>query len=217
MESSIQESFVCSSNFDNSSFNNNKISIGLIFENNNNNENKGQSQYIKSSFRKSETELDLINPNFDINKNIGPNVNIKFPKKGERSEEQKEFFKKKINKTKKTEMCKNWELFGDCYYKDNCSFAHGELELRNKLIVKNNENQKYKTKPCRSFLEKSYCSFGNRCQYTHVVSEKRILKYKALNSKLASGIMIEAMKKENEKMEFSKLIENVKVNINFKM
>ena len=114
-------------------------------------------------------------------------------------------------------MCKNWELFGDCFYKDNCSFAHGELELRNKILVQNSNNQKYKTKPCRSFIEKSFCPFGNRCQYTHVVSQNRLLKYQALNLKLANGIMIEAMKKENEKMEFNKLIENVNVNSNFKM
>jgi hypothetical protein len=210
MESSIQESINCFSNFYNTSFINSIRSNCLLNQ-------KCQSQKYKLKSRTSETELNLINPVNDINKNIGPNVNIKFPKKSERSEEQKEFFKKKISKTKKTEMCKNWELFGDCFYKDNCSFAHGELELRNKLLVKNNENQKYKTKPCRSFIEKAYCAFGSRCQYTHIVSDQRILKFKALNLKLANGIMIEAMKKENEKMEFSKLIDNVKVNINFKM
>ena len=33
-------------------------------------------------------------------------------------------------KTKyKTEMCKNWELTGNCMFEDNCSFAHGLTEL----------------------------------------------------------------------------------------
>lgn len=206
METSIQESSFSSSIYQ-SSFNND------LFYNINN--SIGQSQHVKLGF-KFDQELNLTKPCQDL-KNIGPNVNIKFPKKGERSEEQKEFFKQKITKTKKTELCKNWELFGDCYYKDNCSFAHGELELRNKLLVNNNGNQKYKTKPCRSFIEKSFCPFGNRCQYTHLVSQNRLLKYKALNYKLANGIMIEAMKKENDSLEFNKLIENVNLNMNFKM
>jgi hypothetical protein len=206
METSIQESISSTSIYERS-YNNE------LFYNINN--TTGQSQYVKSGL-KSDHEPNLNNFSQE-NKNIGPNVNLKFPKKAERSEEQKEFFKQKINKTKKTELCKNWELFGDCYYKDNCSFAHGELELRNKLLVKNSSNQKYKTKPCRSFEEKSFCPFGNRCQYTHLVSQNRLLKYKALNVRLASGIVIEAMKKENDSLEFNKLIENVNLNMNFKM
>lgn len=206
MELSIQESILSLSSYEKSIKNN-------LFNNINN--NNDQSQNVKKGF-----ELD-INPDLHRNsqelKNIGPNVNLKLPKKGERSEEQKEFFKKKIHKTKKTELCKNWELFGDCYYKDNCSFAHGELELRNKLLVNNDCNQKYKTKQCKSFIEKSFCPFGNRCQYTHIVSQNRLLKYKALNFRLANGLMIEAMKRENESLEFNKLIENVYLNTNFKM
>ncbi len=207
MESIIQESIFCRSiyesegSIDNDLFNNiNKIT--------------DQSLFCKLG-RKFENEPNLPKPSQE--KKIGPNVNLKFPKNSERSEEQKEFFKQKINKTKKTELCKNWELFGDCYYKDYCSFAHGEYELRNKLLVNNNSNNKYKTKPCRSFIEKSFCPFGNRCQYTHLVSQNRLLKYKALNYKLANGIMIEALKSEHDNFEFKKLIENAKLNVNFKM
>lgn len=206
MEACIQESISSRSIYERS-YNNE------LFYNINN--TTGQSQYVKLGLKLDhEPNLNKLSQE---NKNIGPNVNLKFPKKAERSEEQKEFFKQKINKTKKTELCKNWELFGDCYYKDNCSFAHGEIELRNKLLVQNSGNQKYKTKPCRSFIEKSFCPFGNRCQYTHLVSQNRLLKYKALNNRLASGIVIEAMKKENDSLEFNKLIENVNLNMNFKM
>ena len=149
--------------------------------------------------------------------NIGPNVNLKFPKNLEYSKSEKEFFKNKINNTKKTEICKNWELFGDCYFKNNCSFAHGEYDLRNKLTRIYDKNKKFKTKPCRSFIDKSYCPFGNRCQYTHVVSQSRLIKYKALNLKFANGIMIEALKEENGIIEFDKLIANFNLNTNFKM
>jgi hypothetical protein len=154
------------------------------------------------------------NPNLNLQQklNIGPNVNIKFPKNINRSSEQKEFFFKKICKTKKTELCKNWELYSDCFYKDKCSFAHGEFELRNKILAKNDDYEKYKTKPCRSFDEKGYCSFGNRCQYTHILSKNRLLSYKAINSKLANGILTEAMKSDNEQIEFMQILINAKMN-----
>lgn len=194
----------------------NNTSISNLFKEYNNKNLFGQSGNFSGVKRYSESDA-LLDYRRKGNRNIGPNVNLKFAKNIERSEEQKEFFKKKICITKKTELCKNWELFGDCYYKENCSFAHGESELRNKLFLKNSNNDKYKTKPCRSFLEKSYCPFGNRCQYTHVVSQNRLLKYKALNLKLAQGILIEALKKENEQVDFNKLIENINTGVNFKM
>lgn len=163
----------------------------------------------------------LIPEAFNLNlletTNIGPNVNIKFPKNINRSSEQKEFFKRKITKTKKTELCKNWEIFGDCFYKDKCSFAHGENELRNKLLAKNEDNEKYKTKPCRSFMEKGYCPFGNRCQYTHIVSHNRLLSYKAINLKMANGILTEAMKSDNDQFDFIRLLDNASINSPIKM
>jgi len=208
-----------------------KISIG---ENINNNE------YLNSSNNSNDDEIkknrtlyqftsnkdspkinhigsDNLNLNLQQKLNIGPNVNIKFPKNINRSSEQKEFFKRKIYKTKKTELCKNWELFGDCFFKDKCSFAHGENELRNKILAKNDDNEKYKTKPCRSFEEKGYCPFGNRCQYTHIVSHNRLLSYKAMNLKIANGILIEALKTDNEHLNFIKLLDNATMNSRMKM
>lgn len=44
----------------------------------------------------------------------------------------------------KTEMCKNWELSGSCYFKDTCSFAHGEHEL----VMKKHLPSNFKSKPC---------------------------------------------------------------------
>ena len=62
----------------------------------------------------------------------------------------------------KTEICRNWEL-GSCEFGDNCAFAHGYEELRNKLNMGSN----YKTKKCKQFHELGYCIYGNRCQFKH--------------------------------------------------
>ena len=51
---------------------------------------------------------------------------------------------------------------GYCKYEDNCAFAHGESELKNRKISVN-----YKTKPCKQFFEIGYCSYGSRCQFNH--------------------------------------------------
>jgi hypothetical protein len=39
-------------------------------------------------------------------------------------------YKTKNKDEKKTELCKNWAIYHDCYFKDECSFAHGMDELR---------------------------------------------------------------------------------------
>ena len=62
----------------------------------------------------------------------------------------------------KTEICRNWEL-GSCEFGNNCAFAHGYEELRNKTSTGNN----YKTKKCKQFHELGYCIYGNRCQFKH--------------------------------------------------
>ena len=62
----------------------------------------------------------------------------------------------------KTEICRNWEMYGECKYGNNCSFAHGDSELKQRKISFN-----YKTKPCKQFFELGYCSYGIRCQFSH--------------------------------------------------
>ena len=42
---------------------------------------------------------------------------------------------------------------GFCKYGDNCAFAHGEVELKNKKL-----NSNYKTKPCKQFFEIGFCT-----------------------------------------------------------
>ena len=68
-----------------------------------------------------------------------------------------------FNKTKKkTELCKNYELYHDCYYKEECCFAHGVDELRENI-----NSSSYKTKMCKSFQNNFVCNFGIRCSYRH--------------------------------------------------
>jgi hypothetical protein len=64
---------------------------------------------------------DLIDRNsneftVNFNVNIGPNVNLKIPKNFNPSQEEKDFFKKKLKVIKKTELCKNWELYKNCSF-----------------------------------------------------------------------------------------------------
>ena len=66
-------------------------------------------------------------------------------------------------KTKwKTEICHYWEMYGECKFGDNCAFAHGDSELKQRKMTFN-----YKTKPCKQFFELGYCSYGARCQFSH--------------------------------------------------
>ena len=40
-------------------------------------------------------------------------------------------------KTKwKTEICRYWEMYGQCKYGDNCAFAHGDSELKKRIQKK---------------------------------------------------------------------------------
>ena len=75
----------------------------------------------------------------------------------EKSEEYNNF------KTKwKTEICRNWEMYGECKYGNYCAFAHGDSELKTRKLSFN-----YKTKACKQFFELGYCSYGIRCQFSH--------------------------------------------------
>ena len=94
----------------------------------------------------------------------GPNINLKIAHKRYSNQKEKEMFYEKIKRKKKTELCKNYEMYKDCYYGDHCSFAHGIDELRENVIMPS-----YKTKLCKSFVENSICNFGIRCSYLHKI------------------------------------------------
>ena len=88
---------------------------------------------------------------------IYPDINIYYYLERDRRDEYNNF------KTKwKTEICRYWEMYGECKYGDNCAFAHGDSELKQRKLTFN-----YKTKPCKQFFELGYCSYGSRCQFSH--------------------------------------------------
>ena len=66
----------------------------------------------------------------------------------------------------KTEICKNYQLYGYCKWGDNCCFAHGKDELRLKTLF----NYFYKTKICKHFHRDGFCPYASRCQYFHFKS-----------------------------------------------
>lgn len=102
-------------------------------------------------------------PNVDNNQE-GPNINLKINYKRYSNQKEKEFFFEKIKRKKKTELCKNYELYHACFYKNDCCFAHGIEELRDNYI-----QSSYKTKGCKSFIENKICNFGIRCSYKHII------------------------------------------------
>ena len=137
------------------------VSSSKTKENTENNETfdmNNEEEQCEGRFGKPKLEL-LSWPN----PKIGPNINLHFFKKRFSNQEEKNFFFDKIKKKKKTELCKNWEIYHDCYYKDECCFAHGIEELRQNISVPS-----YKTKECKAFLETKFCPFGSRCNYRHI-------------------------------------------------
>lgn len=63
----------------------------------------------------------------------------------------------------RTEMCKNYELYGKCKYGDECSFAHD----RRMMMIKTDVSILYKTKLCKKYSTNGYCPYGMRCQFIH--------------------------------------------------
>ena len=116
-------------------------------------------------FNKENKKRDKLNscPNANL-EHKGPNINLKITHKRYSNQKEKELFFEKIKMKKKTELCKNYELYHDCYYGDNCCFAHGLDELRDNVPLPS-----YKTKLCKSFTENGICNFGNRCSYKHQI------------------------------------------------
>jgi len=70
----------------------------------------------------------------------------------------------------KTELCKYFEIYGQCAYGVNCAFAHGVENLRSKVT----NSTYYRTRKCTQFFEKGYCPYGNRCQFKHQLNSNII-------------------------------------------
>lgn len=67
------------------------------------------------------------------------------------------------NKMYKTELCRNYEVYGICRYNERCQFAHSVHELRNV-----ERHPRYKTEVCKNFLSSRFCKYGRRCCFLHV-------------------------------------------------
>jgi hypothetical protein len=115
-------------------------------------------------FNLEKRQRNKVNSVSNVLQHRGPNINLKIYHKRYSNQKEKELFLEKIKRKKKTELCKNYELYKDCYYGDNCSFAHGLDELRDNIILPS-----YKTKLCKSFIENKTCNFGIRCSYQHKI------------------------------------------------
>ena len=137
----------------------------------------------------------------------GPNINLKYFKKRYDTEEEKHFITKKIRSKKKTELCKNWEIYHDCYFKNECSFAHGLDELRIDTPVSGSKNRL-----CKSFQEKGFCLFGKRCNYRHIIKEKRLFNYESILKNTCNEIFNEITKNENKDCSILKIYKRILLN-----
>ena len=173
-----------------------------------NNSDKSYDEYEEETipdedfikFRKRNHKL-LSCPNVEQK---GPNINLKINHKRYSNQKEKEFFYEKIKRKKKTELCKNYELYHDCYFKDECSFAHGIDELRENIILPS-----YKTKICKSFAENKVCNFGIRCSYRHNIKTKRLFTYNYILNKRAKELIKEFCKSENKSASLMTMIKRV--------
>ena len=64
----------------------------------------------------------------------------------------------------KTEICPRWRK-GNCEYGEECIFAHGDNELRERERPRG-----HKTRPCDKF-NAGICKFGKRCIFAHGADE----------------------------------------------
>ena len=159
-------------------------------------------------FLNSDRATELKSLNCDLLNNQkngkGPNINLKYFKKVYDTEKEKEYITKKIKTKKKTELCKNWEVFQDCFFKNECSFAHGTEELINNIYVKGSKN-----KLCKTFQEKGFCLFGKRCNYRHVITEKTLFTYDSVLHRTFEELYNELNKKENKKCSIIKIYKRI--------
>ena len=65
-------------------------------------------------------------------------------RKNFKNAEERHQFKSQYEIKKKTELCRNFEIYGKCKFGDSCSYAHGRDELQKKTHVPTN----FKTKLC---------------------------------------------------------------------
>jgi hypothetical protein len=139
---------------------------------------------------------------------------VKKPRKHFNTEEERDDFVRNYQMKDKTEMCRNWELFGKCKFQDKCSFAHGDHELHKKTHLPSN----YKTKTCIQFHTTAYCPYGNRCQFLHSqfdIYNKKTLDYTVMleeNARL-SGDRASTVKDSSDLLSYINVFQTRRLNV----
>lgn len=112
------------------------------------------------SYKDLETDLSLSSASKAADRSLSPDSDRK-----RRCSGMKDVLNTKANSNSKykTELCKNFGLYGRCKWAENCFFAHGKFELKSKTQV----NNFYKTKICKHFHKGGHCPYASRCQYFH--------------------------------------------------
>lgn len=115
-----------------------------------------------------DSDVDTTNLSETSSKNTEPGIFgdfqlNNFAKGAQTAELPQKTHQKSPNQKYKTELCKNFDLYGHCKWNDSCFFAHGKGDLKSKLLL----GQFYKTKICKHFHRGGFCPYGSRCQYFH--------------------------------------------------
>lgn len=118
----------------------------------------------------------LNQDNFDDVSSFAGEATRSSQKKKFVNREERQEFNQKIEKMKKTEMCRNIIMYQHCKYGDACSYAHSADEL----VAKQHLPSNYKTKLCSQYQNEGFCMYGSRCQFLHSIydlSDKSNLNY----------------------------------------
>jgi len=135
-------------------------------------ENAGSEKNFSDNYSDKDSTVESLTPTGRLlsssslnSMDSDPNFEIDVQPKRKRftNPEERRQFVEEYKRKYKTEMCKNWELRGNCKFGDKCCFAHGRKELKAKVLT----HIKYKTKPCKQYHQNGNCPYGQRCQYLH--------------------------------------------------
>ncbi|XP_018008730.1 uncharacterized protein LOC108666379 [Hyalella azteca] len=82
----------------------------------------------------------------------------------------------------KTELCRAFQIRGNCRYGSRCNYAHGLDQLKVSF-----HHGKYKTRNCQAYHESGYCRYGARCSFIHDL-EEGILKCSIANKEILEAL-----------------------------
>ena len=172
---------------------------------NTNTKNKKKFKFDSRKYSKDSSNLSTSNEDFTEKE-----YNFSFNNKTNNTNTATSIFKGKASDFKikyKTELCKFYELSGQCKYGDNCAYAHGVENLRSKVT----NTTAYRTKKCIQFFENGYCPYGSRCQFQHQ------LKNNILNNPYEKGMsykkILEIISKFENIRNIKKLVEKPRLEI----